>query len=78
MMLQIFLVSRFGMCTYDWDSFMLQMSWIGSIMPLAALFGGMAGGPLIESLGRRTTIISTAVPFIVCKYIIRKLYIVKI
>ncbi|XP_018905127.2 trehalose transporter 1-like protein isoform X3 [Bemisia tabaci] len=42
-----------------------EMSWIGSIMPLAALFGGMAGGPLIESLGRRTTIISTAVPFIV-------------
>lgn len=32
-------------------------------MPLAALVGGIAGGPLIEYLGRRATIISTAVPF---------------
>ncbi|KAL1465303.1 hypothetical protein WDU94_004886 [Cyamophila willieti] len=42
-----------------------EQSWIGSIMPLSALFGGMAGGPLIESLGRRTTILSTGVPFII-------------
>uniref|UniRef100_A0A1B6E2N3 Major facilitator superfamily (MFS) profile domain-containing protein n=1 Tax=Clastoptera arizonana TaxID=38151 RepID=A0A1B6E2N3_9HEMI len=41
-----------------------QASWIGSLMPLSALIGGMAGGPLIESIGRRTTILSTAVPFI--------------
>ncbi|XP_076178551.1 trehalose transporter 1 isoform X2 [Ptiloglossa arizonensis] len=39
--------------------------WIGSIMPLSALFGGIAGGPCIEYLGRRNTILATAVPFIV-------------
>lgn len=32
-------------------------------MPLAALVGGIAGGPLIELLGRRRTIIMIAVPF---------------
>lgn len=37
--------------------------WIGSIMPLSALFGGIVGGPCIEYLGRRNTILSTAVPF---------------
>lgn len=39
--------------------------WIGSIMPLSALIGGIAGGPFIEYLGRRNTILGTAVPFIV-------------
>ncbi|XP_015587166.1 facilitated trehalose transporter Tret1 isoform X3 [Cephus cinctus] len=39
-------------------------SWIGSIMPLSALFGGIAGGPSIEYLGRRNTILATAFPFI--------------
>ncbi|XP_034173018.2 trehalose transporter 1 isoform X1 [Osmia lignaria lignaria] len=38
--------------------------WIGSIMPLSALFGGIFGGPCIEYLGRRNTIVGTAVPFI--------------
>ncbi|KAG7201532.1 hypothetical protein KM043_004283 [Ampulex compressa] len=38
--------------------------WIGSIMPLCALFGGIAGGPCIEYLGRRNTILGTALPFI--------------
>ncbi|XP_068974263.1 facilitated trehalose transporter Tret1-like isoform X2 [Bombus flavifrons] len=38
--------------------------WIGSIMPLSALFGGMIGGPSIEYLGRRNTILATALPFI--------------
>ncbi|XP_022183985.1 facilitated trehalose transporter Tret1 isoform X2 [Nilaparvata lugens] len=41
-----------------------EESWIGSLMPLCALFGGIAGGPLIETIGRRTTILSTAIPFI--------------
>lgn len=41
-----------------------EASWIGSLMPLAALIGGMAGGPLIETIGRRATILATAVPFI--------------
>ncbi|XP_074111702.1 trehalose transporter 1 isoform X2 [Cotesia typhae] len=38
-------------------------SWIGSIMPLSALIGGIMGGPLIEYIGRRNTILSTAIPF---------------
>ncbi|XP_014469889.1 PREDICTED: facilitated trehalose transporter Tret1 isoform X2 [Dinoponera quadriceps] len=38
--------------------------WIGSLMPLSALFGGIAGGPCIEYLGRRNTIVATALPFI--------------
>ncbi|EFN75686.1 Sugar transporter ERD6-like 6 [Harpegnathos saltator] len=38
--------------------------WIGSLMPLSALFGGIAGGPCIEYLGRRNTILATALPFI--------------
>lgn len=32
-------------------------------MPLAALAGGIAGGPLVEIMGRRNTITMTAVPF---------------
>lgn len=32
-------------------------------MPLAALVGGVIGGPLIEYLGRKSTIMATAVPF---------------
>lgn len=34
-------------------------------MPLAGLAGGIAGGPFIEYLGRKNTILATAVPFIV-------------
>ncbi|KAI4480039.1 hypothetical protein M0804_010400 [Polistes exclamans] len=45
--------------------FIRQGMWIGSIMPLSALIGGIAGGPFIEYLGRRNTILGTAVPFIV-------------
>ncbi|EDX06650.1 facilitated trehalose transporter Tret1-2 homolog [Drosophila simulans] len=45
-------------------------SWVGGIMPLAALAGGITGGPLIEYLGRRTTILATAVPFIVSSLLI--------
>ncbi|XP_037951628.1 facilitated trehalose transporter Tret1 isoform X1 [Teleopsis dalmanni] len=40
-------------------------SWVGGLMPLAGLTGGIAGGPLIEYLGRRNTILATAVPFII-------------
>ncbi|XKL62683.1 hypothetical protein PGB90_002516 [Kerria lacca] len=40
-----------------------EESWIGSLMPFSALIGGILGGPLIESIGRRTTILSTALPF---------------
>ncbi|XP_058803815.1 facilitated trehalose transporter Tret1-like [Phymastichus coffea] len=38
-------------------------SWIGSIMPLSALVGGIVGGPLIENVGRRNTILSLSAPF---------------
>lgn len=41
------------------------VSWIGGIMPLAALVGGIFGGPLIDYIGRKTTILATALPFII-------------
>lgn len=34
-------------------------------MPLAGLAGGIAGGPFIEYLGRKNTILLTAPPFII-------------
>lgn len=40
-------------------------SWIGGLMPLAGLAGGISGGPLIEIIGRRNTILATSVPFII-------------
>lgn len=40
-------------------------SWVGGVMPLAGLVGGITGGPLIETLGRKNTILATAIPFIV-------------
>lgn len=33
-------------------------------MPLSALIGGIIGGPCIEYIGRRNTILSTALPFL--------------
>lgn len=39
-------------------------------MPLAGLAGGICGGPLIEYLGRKYTILATAVPFIISWLII--------
>lgn len=42
-----------------------QESWIGGIMPLAGLVGGITGGPLIDRLGRKNTILATAIPFVV-------------
>ena len=40
-----------------------EASWIGSLMPLAALVGGLIGGSLLEALGRKTTILLTSIPF---------------
>lgn len=34
-------------------------------MPLSGLVGGIAGGPLIELLGRKNTILATSIPFII-------------
>jgi len=42
-----------------------EASWIGSLMPLAGLVGSIIGGPLLEALGRKTTILLTAIPFVV-------------
>ena len=41
-----------------------QASWVGSLMPLAALGGGLFGGTAIEKIGRKKTILGTALPFI--------------
>ena len=42
-----------------------EASWIGSLMPLAALAGGLSGGVALEKFGRKTTIMATSVPFMV-------------
>ncbi|XP_030029412.1 facilitated trehalose transporter Tret1 isoform X2 [Manduca sexta] len=42
-----------------------QASWIGSLMPLAALAGGVIGGPLVDYMGRRMTILLIAPPFFI-------------
>lgn len=34
-------------------------------MPLSALVGGILGGPAIEFMGRKTTILATSVPFVI-------------
>lgn len=56
-------ISKF--LNYTNFEFLLQASWVGGLMPLAGLAGGIAGGPFIEYLGRRNTILATAVPFII-------------
>ena len=48
---------------FDFKVSKYEASWIGSLMPLAALAGGLIGGPLLEALGRKTTILFTAIPF---------------
>lgn len=42
-----------------------EASWVGGLMPLAALAGGVLGGPLVDYIGRRRTILITAVPFFI-------------
>lgn len=44
---------------------LLQASWISSLMPLCALIGGLLGGPMIEYIGRKMTIMSTSVLFVI-------------
>ena len=41
-----------------------EASWVGSLMPLAALVGGLTGGTALDKFGRKMTILSTSVPFI--------------
>ncbi|XP_026492738.1 facilitated trehalose transporter Tret1-like [Vanessa tameamea] len=42
-----------------------EASWVGGLMPLAALAGGILGGPLVDYIGRRKTILMTAIPFFI-------------
>lgn len=42
-------------------------AWFGSLLPLAAMFGGPIGGWMIEKFGRKSTIFFTSIPF-VCGY----------
>uniref|UniRef100_A0A1L8DF37 Facilitated trehalose transporter Tret1 n=2 Tax=Nyssomyia neivai TaxID=330878 RepID=A0A1L8DF37_9DIPT len=59
------LVSMMDRNQTSFDVDMDQASWVGGIMPLAGLAGGICGGPLIEYIGRKNTILGTAIPFIV-------------
>lgn len=45
-------------------------SWVGGIMPLAAMVGAILGGPMVNSLGRRLTILTSSVPFLLSYAII--------
>ncbi|KAL6266492.1 hypothetical protein P5V15_003341 [Pogonomyrmex californicus] len=58
------LVSMRDNATTDFEVTKQMGMWIGSLMPLSALVGGIAGGPLIEYIGRKKTILATAFPFI--------------
>ncbi|XP_059044940.1 facilitated trehalose transporter Tret1-like [Achroia grisella] len=51
-----------------------EKSWVGGLMPLAALVGGISGGPLIEYLGRRMVITGTAIPFFIGWMLIANAY----
>ncbi|KAK4871730.1 hypothetical protein RN001_015854 [Aquatica leii] len=42
-----------------------EVSWIGGLMPLGALLGGLIGGQLIDYLGRKCSIFLTNVMFII-------------
>lgn len=42
-----------------------EMSWVGGLMPLGAVIGGLLGGPSIENLGRKWTLLVTDVLFII-------------
>lgn len=61
----IFLEIKYNFIKIFHFFYSFQASWVGGIMPLAGLVGGIAGGPFIEYLGRKNTILATAIPFIV-------------
>lgn len=42
-----------------------QNSWIGSIITLGGLVGGLAGGPYMDIIGRKLAIMSALVPFMI-------------
>ncbi|CAG2175007.1 unnamed protein product [Oppiella nova] len=41
-----------------------QLSWLGSLMALGAVFGSVCAGSSIEYIGRKGTLIMTSVPFV--------------
>ncbi|KAF5292982.1 hypothetical protein FQR65_LT11100 [Abscondita terminalis] len=43
-----------------------QISWIGGLVPLGALVGGLIGGQLIDLVGRKSTIFLTDLLFLIC------------
>lgn len=45
-------------------------SWVAGIMPLAAMVGALLGGPMVNYLGRRLTILASSVPFLLSYVII--------
>lgn len=47
-----------------------QASWFGSLATIGAMFGSMLGGWLVEYLGRRKTLIGTAVPYLLGWFLI--------
>lgn len=42
-----------------------QMSWVGSLLNVGAIFGAIMGGFLMDKFGRRFTMMVMSVPFIV-------------
>lgn len=53
-----------GVISNNYSFSYFQSSWIGGLVPLAALIGSICGGSLIEVYGRRFAISATAVPFL--------------
>lgn len=47
-------------------------AWFGSLLPLAAMFGGPIGGWMIERYGRKSTILFTSLPFMFGYYMIAR------
>ncbi|KAF5294228.1 hypothetical protein FQA39_LY13476 [Lamprigera yunnana] len=43
-----------------------QISWVGGLVPLGALVGGLIGGQLIDYIGRRLTILISNALFLLC------------
>ena len=41
-----------------------EMSWVGALITLGSLFGGMTGGIFMDMLGRKTTLLVISVPYI--------------
>ncbi|GAB6022531.1 Facilitated trehalose transporter Tret1 [Chamberlinius hualienensis] len=42
-----------------------EQSWIGSLVPLGAIFGGVVGGPIMDRFGRKLALMFSVIPFTV-------------